>query len=72
MPNPADIVRGASEALIEQNAFYLHIKIILGQRNQELAGLKEASVNQKKEFDELKAKYDTLEKVHWYVGFIHV
>jgi hypothetical protein len=59
-----DIVRGAPEALVEQNAFYLHLKMTLAQRDQELTALKEVSVGQKRELDILKAKYDTLEQSH--------
>ena len=60
---------GAPESLIEQNAFYLHLKLTLGQRNQEITSLKEVNAMQKKEFDELMAKYETLEKVHKYVTY---
>ena len=35
-----------------------------------LAALREANANQKKEFDELKAKFETLEKTHRYVVLI--
>ena len=59
-----DIVRGAPEALVEQNVFYLHLKMTLAQRDQELTTLKEVSVGQKRELDILKAKYDTLEQSH--------
>ena len=59
-----DVVRGAPEALIEQNAFYLQLKLILGQCNQELVNLKEENISQKREFDDLKARYETLEKTH--------
>ena len=59
-----DVVRGTPEALIEQNAFYLQLKLILGQCNQELVNLKEENVSQKREFDDLKARYETLEKIH--------
>ena len=59
-----DVVQGAPEALIEQNAFYLQLKLILGQCNQELVNLKEENVSQKREFDDLKARYETLEKIH--------
>lgn len=63
-PSAADIVWGTPEALIEQNAFHLQLKLALGQRTQEIANLKEVNVNQKKEYDELKAKYKTLDKTH--------
>ena len=59
-----DMVRGAPEALLEQNAFYFQLKLILGQRNQELIALKEANLSQKREFDDLSARYETLEKAH--------
>lgn len=59
-----DIVRGAPEALVEQNAFYHHLKLTLGQCSQELIALKEENVSQRKEFDDLKARYETLEKAH--------
>lgn len=62
-------MRGAPESLIEQNAFYLHLKLTLGQRNQEITSLKEVNATQKKEFDELMAKYETLEKAHKYVTY---
>ena len=65
--NPADVIRAAPEALLEQNMFYLQLKLILGQRNQEIARLKEVNVNQKKDIDELKSRYETLEKTHQYV-----
>ncbi|KAF8263109.1 hypothetical protein EI94DRAFT_1807771 [Lactarius quietus] len=54
----------APEALIEQNAFYLQLKLTLGQCNQEIATIKAASVSQKKEFEDLKARYETLDKSH--------
>ncbi|KAN0128111.1 hypothetical protein V8E53_014092 [Lactarius tabidus] len=60
----ADLIWGTPEAFIEQNTFYLQLKLVLGQRNQEVAGLKEASINQRKELDDLKARYKTLDKVH--------
>ena len=59
-----DIIRGAPEALLEQNAFYFQLKVILGQRNEELITLREANVSQKKVFDDLKVRYETLEEAH--------
>lgn len=61
------MVRGAPEALIEQNAFHLHLKLTLGARDQEISALKDASTTQKKEFDDLKARFETLNNVHQYV-----
>jgi cell division protein FtsL len=61
------VVRGAPEALIKQNVFHLQLKLQLGQRNQEITTLREASASQKKEFDDLKARYETLEKTHKHV-----
>lgn len=66
-PSTADIIQGAPEVLIEQNSFYLHIKLKLGQCDQEISTLREANLNPKKEFDDLKARYETLEKLHKYV-----
>jgi hypothetical protein len=60
----ADAVRGAPEALIEQNAFHLQLKLTLGQRNQEIANLKEVKINQKREFEDLKVRFKTLDKTH--------
>ncbi|KAF8261291.1 hypothetical protein EI94DRAFT_1705640 [Lactarius quietus] len=51
-----EVVQGTPEALIEQNAFYLQLKLTLGQCNQEIATIKAASVSQKKEFEDLKAR----------------
>ncbi|KAF8259730.1 hypothetical protein EI94DRAFT_1834286 [Lactarius quietus] len=62
--NIAEVVRGTPEALIEQNTFHLQLKITLGQCNQEIAVLKEACVSHKREFDDLKARYETLDKSH--------
>lgn len=59
-----DMVRGAPEALVEQNAFYLHVKMSLGQRTQEIIALKEVNVSLSKDFNDLKVRYETLEKAH--------
>jgi hypothetical protein len=69
-PSPAEVVWGAPAALIEQNVFHLQLKLQLGQRNQEITTLREASASQKKEFNDLKARYETLEKMHKYVILI--
>jgi hypothetical protein len=42
----------------------MQLKLTLAQQNQELAGLKEINTAQKKEFDELTAKFDTLDKMY--------
>jgi hypothetical protein len=47
--------------------FYLQLKLVLGQKNQEITRLKEANVNQKEELDDLKARYETLDNAHKYV-----
>ena len=60
----ADIVQGAPEALVEQNAFYLQIKLVMGQQNQEIVALKEVNVSQLRDFNDLKARYETLEQAH--------
>ena len=59
-----DMVRGAPEALVKQNAFYLHVKMLLGQRTQEIIALKEVNVSLSKDFNDLKVRYETLEKAH--------
>ena len=59
-----DMVRGAPEALVEQNTFYLHVKMSLGQRTQEIIALKEVNVSLSKDFNDLKVRYETLEKAH--------
>ena len=59
-----DMVRGAPEALVEQNAFYLHVKMSLGQRTQEIIALKEVNISLSKGFNDLKVRYETLEKAH--------
>jgi hypothetical protein len=63
-PSAADVVPGAPESLIEQNVFHMQLKLTLAQRNQELAALKEINGSQKKEFDKLTAKFETLEKTY--------
>jgi hypothetical protein len=57
-----EIVCGAPKALVEQNTFYLHLKMALGQKNQELLMLREASNSLKKELNKIKARNKTLEK----------
>ena len=59
-----DIVRGTPEALVEQNAFYLQLKLVMGQQNQEIVALKEVNVSQLRDFNDLKARYKTLEQAH--------
>jgi hypothetical protein len=66
-PSAVELVRGAPEALIEQNVFHLQLKLQLGQKDQEISVLRESSTSQKKEFDDLKARYETLDKTHRYV-----
>ncbi|KAH9013179.1 hypothetical protein EDB83DRAFT_2321798 [Lactarius deliciosus] len=63
-PNIAEVVRYAPGELIEKNAFHLELKLTLGQRDQEIAALKEANIAQKAEFDDLKARYETLDGMH--------
>lgn len=63
----AEVVRYAPGELIEKNAFHVELKLTLGQRDQEIIALKEANVAQKKEFDDLKARYETLDGMHRYV-----
>ena len=60
----ADIVRGAPEAIVKQNAFYLQLKLVMGQQNQEIVALKEVNVSQLRDFNDLKARYETLEQAH--------
>ena len=60
----ADIVRGAPEALVKQNTFYLQLKLVMGQQNQEIVALKEVNVSQLRDFNDLKARYETLEQAH--------
>ena len=60
----ADIVRCAPEALVKQNTFYLQLKLLMGQQNQEMVALKEVNISQMRDFNDLKARYKTLEKVH--------
>jgi hypothetical protein len=57
-------VQGAPESLIEQIAFHMQLKLTLAQWNQELATLKEINGSQKKEFNELTAKFENLEKTY--------
>ena len=45
----------------------MQLKLTLAQWNQEMATLKEINATQKKDFDELTAKYETLEKMYKYV-----
>jgi hypothetical protein len=66
-PSAVELVQGAPEALIEQNAFHLQLKLQLGQKDQEISVLRESSTSQKKEFNDLKARYETLDKTHRYV-----
>ncbi|KAH9066076.1 hypothetical protein EDB83DRAFT_2315083 [Lactarius deliciosus] len=63
-PNMAEVVQYAPGELIEKNAFHLELKLTLGQRDQEIAALKEANIAQKAEFDDLKARYETLDGMH--------
>ncbi|KAH9161262.1 hypothetical protein EDB89DRAFT_2080764 [Lactarius sanguifluus] len=60
----AEVVRYAPGELIEKNAFHLELKLTLGQRDQEIVALNEANIAQKKEFDNLKARYETLDGMH--------
>ncbi|KAH9174183.1 hypothetical protein EDB89DRAFT_1904676 [Lactarius sanguifluus] len=60
----AEVVRYAPGELIEKNAFHLELKLTLGQRDQEIVALNEANIAQKKEFDDLKARYETLDGMH--------
>ncbi|KAI9430225.1 hypothetical protein H4582DRAFT_2064038 [Lactarius indigo] len=60
----AEVVRYAPGELIEKNAFYLELKLTMGQRDQEIIALKEANIAQEKEFDDLKARYETLDRMH--------
>ncbi|KAH9014945.1 hypothetical protein EDB85DRAFT_1898963 [Lactarius pseudohatsudake] len=62
--NMAEVVRYAPGELIEKNAFHLELKLTLAQRDQEMASLNEAIIAQKKEFDDLKARYETLDGMH--------
>ncbi|KAH9176260.1 hypothetical protein EDB89DRAFT_1903094 [Lactarius sanguifluus] len=62
--NMAEVVRYAPGELIEKNAFHLELKLTLGQRDQEIVALNEANIAQKKEFDDLKARYETLDGMH--------
>jgi hypothetical protein len=55
---------GAPESIIEQNAFYARLKFALGQKNLEVAKLKELIATQKKEFDEMKVRYETVAETH--------
>ena len=59
-----DMVRGVPEALVEQNVFYLHVKMSLGQQTQEIITLKEVNVSLSKDFNDLKVRYETLKKAH--------
>lgn len=60
-------MHGTPETLIEQNMFHMQLKLTLAQWNQEMATLKEINATQKKDFDELTAKYETLKKMYKYV-----
>lgn len=62
--NVMDVVLGAPENIIEQNAFYARLKFALVQKNIEVSKLKELNATQKKEFDELKARYETISETH--------
>ncbi|KAH9167197.1 hypothetical protein EDB89DRAFT_1910207 [Lactarius sanguifluus] len=62
--NMAEVVRYVPGELIEKNAFHLELKLTLGQRDQEIVALNEANIAQKKEFDDLKARYETLDGMH--------
>ncbi|KAH9022418.1 hypothetical protein EDB84DRAFT_1441230 [Lactarius hengduanensis] len=62
--NMAEVVRYAPGELIEKNAFHLELKLTLAQRDQEMASLNEGIIAQQKEFDDLKARYETLDGMH--------
>ncbi|KAH8996456.1 hypothetical protein EDB86DRAFT_2829125 [Lactarius hatsudake] len=62
--NMAEVVRYAPGELIEKNAFHLELKLTLAQQDQEIASLNEAIIAQKKDFDDLKARYETLDGMH--------
>ncbi|KAH9011193.1 hypothetical protein EDB84DRAFT_1569910 [Lactarius hengduanensis] len=62
--NMAEVVRYAPGELIEKNAFHLELKLTLAQRDQEMVSLNEGIIAQQKEFDDLKARYETLDGMH--------
>ncbi|KAH9009988.1 hypothetical protein EDB84DRAFT_1446022 [Lactarius hengduanensis] len=62
--NMAEVVRYAPGELIEKNAFHLGLKLTLAQRDQEMVSLNEGIIAQQKEFDDLKARYETLDGMH--------
>ena len=58
------MVASASERLLEENAFYMRLKLIAGERMAELNGLQGIFVAQRKELEVLKIRCDTYQCVH--------
>lgn len=60
----SDVVASASERLLEENAFYMRLKLIVRERMAELNELQETVANQRKEIEALKIRCDTYRCVH--------
>jgi predicted DNA-binding ribbon-helix-helix protein len=63
------VIASASERLLEENAFYMRLKLIAGERMAELNRLQGKIATQRQELEALKIRCDTYQCVH--PGYIY-